>query len=307
MEEKDLRLFQMLMVNCRLTHRQLAERLSITVPAVHRRLQALTDQGIFTRFYANISLGYLGAVPTAVVGISKAKDLEEKIRQLVRKDYVEKVFLFGSNTAIITALLERLDGLASAVEHVRDTLDLQEFGVVMPRVVAAANAPIYRSYNGSKELSRLDYRIIAALHVDARRPIVDVAGELGVSTKTARGHLDRMIRTGAIEFGVDWKPERSSGISSMVRIEVRPEADKDDFVTRLNERFGPRVIITTTYHNYPDIVSANCWSPTVDSHSEMMRDIGAEDRVVDVDSRIAHRTCLFETWRERLLLERANG
>jgi len=305
MDEIDLRAYQMLFTNGRLTYRELADQLGVNIPTVHRHIHDMIDQGIFTKFYANISLGYLGAVTAQIVGVSRCKPLGPQIPNLLKKDFVEKVFLFGSNLVTVTVLLPRYEDMGQAVEHICNTLRLQDLMVMLPTVVATNGTSIYRSYSGDKELTPLDYKIIYALHGDSRRPLIDVAQELQVTVKTVKGRLDRMIKNGAIEFGVAWAPERSSGISSVVSIGFQPDVDKDLFIAELNARSGPNVIITSQYYNRPDLVVANCWFPTMDEHVEFLRGVEAMEGVKEVDSRIVQSTHFCETWRDRLLRERA--
>ena len=44
----------------------------------------------------------------------------------------------------------------------------------------------------------LDYKMLALLRSDARRPVASLAGELGVSRATVRSRIDRLIESGVI-------------------------------------------------------------------------------------------------------------
>lgn len=44
----------------------------------------------------------------------------------------------------------------------------------------------------------LDYKMIALLRSDARRPVASLAAELGVSRATVKSRIDRLIRSGVI-------------------------------------------------------------------------------------------------------------
>ncbi len=44
----------------------------------------------------------------------------------------------------------------------------------------------------------LDYKMIALLRDDARRPVASLAAELGVSRATIKARIDRLIRSGVI-------------------------------------------------------------------------------------------------------------
>jgi DNA-binding Lrp family transcriptional regulator len=44
----------------------------------------------------------------------------------------------------------------------------------------------------------LDYKMVALLRSDARRPVASLAAELGVSRATVRSRLDRLVESGVI-------------------------------------------------------------------------------------------------------------
>lgn len=307
MDSIDLRAFQLLFTNGRLTYRELGNELGINAPIIYRRIHDLIDQGIFTKFYANISLGYLNAVTAQITGVSRCKPMGPQIPSLLKKDFVEKVFQFGSNLVAVTMILPRYEDMGLAVEHICNTLKLQDFMVLLPTVVSTGNLPVYPQFTGDKELTILDYKVIYALHDDSRRPLIDIANELQVSVKTVRSRLERMMKTGAIEFGGAWAPERSSGIPSIVSMEFKPDVDKGTFITALSDKYTPNVFVTTQYYNRPDLVMAYCWFPSMGEHVEFVHDVEVMDVVKGIDSRIIQSTLFCETWRDRVLRERAGA
>lgn len=307
MDELDLRAYQLLHANGRLTYREVGEKLGINTASVHARIRHLLDAGIFTRFSAKISLGYLNGVTAFLTGVSGFKPLTPHINELVKADYIEKVFLFGSNLVMMRLVLSKYDGLGMAVEHVCETLQLQDVQLMLPSVMSIGTAPMYPRYVGDKELTVLDYRIIHALHDDSRRPLNGVAEELQVSVKTVASRLDHMMETGAIEFSADFRLERSPGIPSVVMVEFQPGTNKVEFANSLSCRFGPHIITRVQYLNRPDYMSANCWFPTMEEHGIFIRTLEGMESVRTVNSRIIQSTQVYETWRDKLLRERAGA
>lgn len=305
MDDKDLRMFQLLLLNNRSTHREMATELGISVPSVHRRIQNLIEQGIFTKFTADISAGYLKAIPVKVIGTTECPSMVGRMKEWTDRDYIEKVYQFGSNVVVITLLLKSLDDLGPSIDHVRDRLEIMDPTVVLPSKATSANVPIRKKYIGTKPLTALDYRIVQALHDDARRPLNEVAKDLDVSVKTVKRHFDEMVEQGSIEMRTNWRPERTSGIYSLVHVELRPGGDKARFIERMNGTYGPRILVSTEFSNFPDLVSLSCWSPTMDLQVEMVDDIVKDKGVALAYSRIIRSTWLFDTWRTKLLLERS--
>ena len=56
MDKTDVILCMMLLANSRLSYRELAEKLNLSVTAVHNRIQVLIDMGIIRKFTARPSI-----------------------------------------------------------------------------------------------------------------------------------------------------------------------------------------------------------------------------------------------------------
>jgi DNA-binding Lrp family transcriptional regulator len=317
MDDKDLRIFQLLLINNRVTHREIAEELGISVTSVHRRVQNLIDQGILSMFTANISTGYLKAVPVKVIGTSECTSINcctdgectsanGCMKKLSRRDDVEKVYHFGSNVTITTLLLKGLDELGAAVEHVRESLEIKKPTVVIPCKVTSANVPIHKKYTGTAPLSSLDLKIVQALHEDARKPLKEVADGLDVSVKTVRNHFDKMVGQGSIELGTIWKPEKTSGVYSVVHVELQPRGEKNRYIASINEKFGPRILVSLETSNLPDLIVLSCWSPTMDQHVRMVEQLSQGPDVALAYSRVIRSTWLFNSWRSKLLNKKSS-
>jgi DNA-binding Lrp family transcriptional regulator len=157
----------------------------------------------------------------------------------------------------------------------------------------------------SAELSSVDYRIVHALQGDSRNAVEDIANELNLSARTVKRHLDRMIDDGAIEFGLDWNPGYSTGITSLIMVKAKPGADLGRIRTRLNESFGGSLIFITSFVNSLDILGCYSWTPTVMKQKEIMDEIGHTEGVDHTMSTLLQDGWVQETWRDRLLREKA--
>jgi len=82
MDETDRWLMLLLAENTRIPYRELADKLGVSVQAVHRRIQLLTKAGVLRGFTAGISIRYLNAVPVIVFGRSNALSTEDTVKKL---------------------------------------------------------------------------------------------------------------------------------------------------------------------------------------------------------------------------------
>jgi DNA-binding Lrp family transcriptional regulator len=305
MDDIDLHLCQLLIANSRRPQRELADELGIGVAVVHRRIQSLVEQGVVKGFTANLSKSYLGAVSAQVDGICSCPSVEETLDKLRKNDSVESVLTSAANLTSVTLVLRSIDDLGPTVEKVRDVLKMPQPKVTISMKILVGIEPSEREFTGNRELSRLDYRIVNSLHLNCRKPIVDLADEIDITPKTARSRLEAMEREGAIEYGLNWDPARTAGASFIVRIDLKPGTDRNAFISQVNKRYGARFILTFIHSNIFDYVCGYCWAPTVGQHNDLVGALRSDDGVADVRSGIVHDQWSFETWRDRLLKERA--
>lgn len=306
MDEIDLRLCQLLFANSRRPQRELADELGIGVAVVHRRIQSLVEQGVAKGFTANLSMSYLRAASAQVDGICGCQPCAETLDRLSKSGSVDSVLTSAANLTSLTLILRSIDDLGSTVELVRDVLKMPQPKVTISMMTLVRSEPRERAFTGNRELSRLDYRIVNSLHLNSRKPIVDLADEIDITPKTARVRLEAMEQEGAIEYGFDWDPARTAGASFIVRIDLKPGTDRNAFISHLNKRYGARFILTFAHSNVYDYVCGYCWAPTVGQHNELVGALKSDDGVADVRSGIVHDQWSLETWRDRLLREKAS-
>jgi DNA-binding Lrp family transcriptional regulator len=307
MDEIDLHLCQLLFANSRRPQRELADELGIGVAGVHRRIQSLVEQGVINCFTANLSTSYLGAVHAQVDGVCDCQPVAETLGALGKSGFVFSVLTSAANLTSVMLLLRSINDLGPTVELVRGTLKMPQPRVTISMKIFVGTEPLERVFTGNRELSRLDYRIVNSLHLNCRKPIVDLADEIDITPKTARSRLEAMEREGAIEYGFNWNPARTAGASFIVRINLKPGTDRSAFISQLNKRYGARFIYTFIFSNIIDYVGGYCWAPTVGQHNELVGALRSDEAVADASSGIVHDMWGFETWRDRLLRERASG
>ena len=307
MDDTDLNLCQLLIANARRPQRELADELGISVAGVHRRIQSLVDQKVVKGFTANISSACLHAVHAQVDGICECQSVEGALDRLGAIGSVSSVLTSAANLTALTLILRRIEDLGPTVEQVRDILQMPKPRVTISTTIYVGANPIGKDFTSERELSRIDYRIINSLHYNCRKPIIDVADEIGITPKTARNRLELMESEGLIEYGLSWEPARTAGTCFIVRIDLKPQVDRSEFINQINKRFGARFILTFVHSNELDYLCGYCWAPTVAQHNDLVGALKADEKVKDVRSGIVHNEWSFETWRDRLLKERASG
>jgi DNA-binding Lrp family transcriptional regulator len=307
MDETDIRLCQMLFANSRRSVRELADRLNLSIQATHRRMQHLKEDGIIHRYISFLSVEYLRTGRVYVSGRTDIDDYEEIRRFLKGNDMVYVVLAAGDNSLNISFIPREMNDLDAIANYLKDTIRIRNPLISIESQVRFGDKVLNRRYTGPPELSPVDYRIVHALQGDSRKAVEDIANELNLSARTVKRHLDRMIDDGAIEFGLDWNPGYSTGITSLIMVKARSGADLGRIRNQLNEDFGGSLIFMTSFVNPLDVLGCYSWTPTVMKQKELVAEIGRMEGVDHTLSALLQDGWVQETWRDRLLRERAGA
>lgn len=307
MDDVDLSICKLLFNNSRCPEREVADKLGLSVSAVHRRINQLVEERVIREFSANISGRYLKAIGAQVDGVCDCKSIEDSLDELKKSDSITGVLVSAANLTSLVLLLRDISYLGPTVEHIRATLQMQQPKVTISTAVYLGDEPFDRAYTGSGELSKIDYRIVNSLHHNSRKQIVDIAEETGLTPKTIRNHLEQMEKDGSIEYALRWNPAYSAGASFIFRADLKPGTDKNKFISTLNKRFGARIILTFIHSNILDYVCGYGWAPTIAKQTDMIDELKEEDVVVNVTSSIVQKEWSFESWRDKVLIDGAKS
>ncbi len=304
MDENDLALLLLLIRDSRAPYSALAKHLKMSVPSVHKRITALQDVGVIKKYTANLAWPYLNAVPVMVWGISGIFPLREAVERLGKHDATRMVIQGSENSLYLQAHLPSIEDLAPYVGFCRKAASIANPGIGIEAGILYGSNPPYQTPELA-ELDSIDYRILLALHDDARKPIVDISRELRVSPKTVRARLLRMRERGYAEFYAQLQLGQHAGALAFFMLSLKPDVEPSGFRGRLLSQLGPRVIWSTPMSNEPSSLTMLIWSPTPIAHQELVERLSADAGVKQVVDHLTTHYDYFETWRDKLLRERA--
>jgi DNA-binding Lrp family transcriptional regulator len=299
MDKTDIILVMHLLNNSRMSNRELAEKLNLSVNAVHKRIQTLKEQGVIRKFTAKASLFALKSVVTIqIYGVSTASsfdDLPEKIR---KNDSVYWLALAGGSYLYIGAYLRNLSELEPLVDFIKKEAKMPNpiVGIVglpfpLPNVPARPRDTI---------LSTLDHRIIRALRNDSRKAISDVAEELGVSAKTIRRRLSNMVDHYLIELSLEWFPDASNDIITIFHLHLKPTIDKKSIPQTFN-KYVPNLLFYWSFSNLSNELMAVVWTNSMKELKEIQERFAKENMFESIIPNILYVGYIFETWRDTVV------
>ena len=289
MDETDFVILKKLMENCRVTFRELSEIIGMSVSSTHKRINKLVDDGVIKRFFARPSALALKYLPVLIYGTSSAKSLDVVSKELGQHECVENVAIATGKIVYISGILRDLSELRDYSTFVSKTAQISE------PFVGIINIPYITS---PEPLTTIDYRILKALNKDARKPITDVADEVGLTAKTVKKRLDRMIENYLVEISIQMEAEYN--LVTGFHIYLKEGANIDKIVQDLSKKYGQTVIGILNYSNVPNFLSFYIWTITLqDSQkiNEELHDMGFNDIIPF----IFLNSNFYDTWVEQLL------
>jgi DNA-binding Lrp family transcriptional regulator len=294
MDSTDLQIIALLSENPLVPYREMAIKLGTSVPAIHRRVEVLRKKGILGGHHASIPLQYLRAVSAHVVGRSLAPSMDDVMRGLSRNDSVQSVLVASGNVLFIHAELRGIDALDEFSAFAKRAAMISE-----PRIAIDKSHEDEQPIEG--DLTPLDLRIIRSLHDDARKNTVKVAEELGVSPRTVRQHLNRMVEDRRIEFMTEFDPTCSEDTSSILRIFLKEDSDKKKVGATIVRKHFPEILYCQSFVNIPDFVICATITKTSKDLKVLLEKVQLEEELRSVESNIALAGRYFRTWRDALV------
>jgi Lrp/AsnC family transcriptional regulator for asnA, asnC and gidA len=313
MDKTDMSLILLLSANSRLSYAELAEKLNLSVTAVHKRIQLLIETGVIRKFTAKVSLLSLSIIVVFVLGTSQLDSFQDLTDKLKAHGSIYWLVEGGGKFLCIGAYLKNLTELVGLVEFVK-----KEAGIPEPMVRIAqaeptsehritASVPVQATPNSQPPnltFCDIDYKIIGSLKDDSRKAISDVANEVGVSAKTVRRRLTRMTRNNLIELGLEWYPDKSNDIITLLDLHLKPDADLGTVAYQILRRYAPNMLFYWAFVNIPNVVTCVIWTNSMNELRSLRQNLEKEPAVVSVVPNILYTGYIFNTWRDKLVEKR---
>ncbi len=290
MDEIDLILLRKLLENSRLTYRELAEIANMSVSAVHKRLKNLEDQGIINAFIARPSLIALKYLSVLIFGRSNAKSMAAVSKELGQHESIKFVGITGDKFLYISAFLRNISELQDYSAYVSKTAQISE------PTIAILNLPYLTL---PEPLTSIDYKILKALNRDARKPITDIADDIGLSAKTVRKRLDRMIENKLASFTIEWIPQKNSFII-VFNVFLNEGTDVNSTIQYINEKYSKNVAYCFSYSNIPNFITVHTMTKNAQDAQRIQEELLTEG-YKDVIPHIYLSAKWYDCWVDQLL------
>jgi DNA-binding Lrp family transcriptional regulator len=314
MDEIDFGICMMLVVNSRIPYRELANTFNMSVNSIHKRIKSLVDKGIIQNFNTKLSQVYFSnSIHAILFGNSNIENTSGLLEKLGESECIFNVTQASDRLYYIHALLKNFHGLDQLVSFVKKTGKISDLEIGLVSTTPIPNSPALsvidqNSWTSGIEetssiiLSKLDYLIINSLKGNSRKPISDIADEVGASTKTVRRHLDGLIENYYVDFSIDWYPDKAPVTISIIILKLNPntEVDKSILMGDLRKEYGQTILFSWSFSNHPNLLMVCVWSNSMKKLHELETSLNSRN-FDSVKVTILINGKMFPTWREQFL------
>jgi DNA-binding Lrp family transcriptional regulator len=309
MDEKDIEILKMLISNSRIPYREIADKLNLSVNGVYKRVKGLKSQGIIRSFNTAFDNRIISAIPVMIFGQSEAKSVERAAASLGRNQHTTKILVAGGNYLYITAIFRNLRELQPYLESVK-----KHAAIPAPKVgiVNTLRADYWMSIrrqmdSNLEDLSFTDYKIIDALRNDSRRAAKDIAKDIGVSTKTVRKRLAKMMDKGYIRLTVPLAFDSSKDIFAILHLNLKKGQTINSVEAALINNYSENIISIFSFGNLPNQILATTWTNTMAEIKDIQTDLQKMGLLDSIIPNIFYTTYIFDSWADDLITDLAEN
>jgi len=291
-------LILLLLQNSRLSYAELADKLNLSVNAVHKRIQQLIETDVIHKFTAKVSILVSQAIPVYIFGtsqLSSFKDLPDKLRP---NGSIYWLAIGSGKFLYIGVYIRNLAELEPIISFIKKEAALPEptVGIMQPNQI-----PPMSFKPNDLSLCDLDYQIISSLKDDARKAIADVANELGISSKTVRRRLNRMIKNYLIDLTLEWYPDKSDDITTLMDLRLKPDSNLATVAYQILKKYATNALFYWSFANIPNAITLVVWTNSMGELDKLREKIEKETDVISAVPYILCTGHIFETWRDNLV------
>ncbi len=291
MDEIDLIFWQKLSVNSRLTYKELAEMIDMSVSAVHKRIKKLEEDGIITAYIARPSILALNSLAVLIYGTSNARSMDAVSKELGQHESIFSIAVASGKFLYITAIVRNISELQDFSSYVSRTAQISD------PTVGLVNVP-YTSF--PEPLTSIDYKILKSLNRDARKPITDIADDVGLSSKTVRKRLDRMIENNLASFSIEWKPLYKDSFIVVFHINLNEGIDMNSTIKHIYDKYSQNIAVCASFSNIPNMIMLEVWAKTARDTQQILEELETEG-FKDVVPHIFLSIEWYKCWLDQLL------
>ncbi len=296
MDDKDLELLKLLLFDGRMTYELIAKKLKLTPYLVKKKIQNLVDMGVIMKFTTNINfLLFQKSVCYTLAEVKQETDQQELIERLGQLDEV---------TGGAISLQNKMQIIHTYSDDYEFKKNLEKF-MQYDEIVNFENFILLIPPNLSFKNTRLiktDWKIINSIKNNCRKTDIEIANELGISSKTVKRRLSYLKENNIILFMIDLDTSAADFLSYLLIVKFQKIA---------SESLNKVMKIVKKYFYVWRVANQEAFIFTVfidklREIDEQTKEIEKVPHVKEVISYVPTKMFYFENWIDKLIKKNAS-
>lgn len=234
LDSTDLRILNLLSGNGRLSYRSIGLTIGLTTKSVKSRVDRMLAAKVIEKFLAKVNPSVIGYKRTCAVALRKNQVSQEVIDRINLVGDIQHQFevmggFIGFDIVVKEATEDKIELLLSSLK---------------PALLG-----VFKSQNREvpHKLTKTDYIIMKQLVKNPRTEIGEIAAATGISAKTVRRRLDKMITNHILEFSIQPNPDAMKGyIVFFLDVRVKDKSKHQKLLQRIYEVLVDRFMILSS-------------------------------------------------------------
>ncbi|UCC20881.1 MAG: winged helix-turn-helix transcriptional regulator [Promethearchaeota archaeon] len=295
MHEKDINILKLLLFDGRMSYESIAKKVKLTPYLVKKRINELVEMGVIMKFVTNLNFLLLKrSVCYTLVDVKPGTDQHELIERIGQLDEVSGGAISLQNKMqIIHIYSDDYDfkkNLGKLMEF-EEIENMENFILLIPPSLGFK----------SERLNKTDWKIINSMKDNCRKTDVEIANELGISSKTVKRRLGYLRENNIILFMIDLDTSAAEFLSYLLIVKFQRIA---------SESLSNVMKIVKNYFYVWKIANQEAFIFTVfidklRDIDEQVKEIEKNPYIKEVISFVPTKMFYFESWIDKLIKKNA--
>ncbi|MHA3963261.1 MAG: winged helix-turn-helix transcriptional regulator [Candidatus Thorarchaeota archaeon SMTZ1-45] len=218
---------------CRISFSKIAEKYEVSLNTIKNRIEALVEMGVISNFVVELPLEKLNASFAIIILDIKTDTSKDQLISLGRNSFIMALGLGYELQGFAIVVYRTNAELVEAIDFLQSS-NLVTQARAMP-LIAPPSTVDTTSIKGIDTLKKIDWKILKSLQWNGRKPLGEIASDVGVSVPTVRKRLAYMRKHNLIHETIQVNPAASEH-DLVVMLLVRSPAAAHEYY-KLDGRF----------------------------------------------------------------------
>ncbi len=295
MDDKDIEILKLLLFDGRMTYESIAKKVKLTPYLIKKRINNLVDLRVIMKFTTNLNfLMFQKSVCYTLADIKQGVDQQELIERIGKLDEVT-----GGATSLQNKM-QIIHTYSDDYEFKENLEKLMQFEEIENTENFILLIPPSLGFKNEK-LTKTDWKIINVIKDDCRKTDVEIADEIGVSTKTVKRRLKYLRENNIILFMIDLDTSAADFLSYLLIVKFQKIA---------SESFNEVIKVVKNYFYVWRVANEEAFIFTIfidklREIDEQVKEIEKIPYVKEVISFVPTKMFYFENWLDKLITNNA--